>query len=91
MSSKKIPNIVVEPPGNRSREWLRRDEKVLSPYNRPFYYPLVVEGGEGTIVRGVDGNEYIDFMHACKCARAYFTFKKESSVSVRKTHACFLS
>ena len=64
MSSKKIPNIVVEPPGNRSREWLRRDEKVLSPYNRPFYYPLVVEGGEGTIVRGVDGNEYIDFMHA---------------------------
>jgi len=67
---KKIPNIVVEPPGTKSLEWLRRDEAVLSPYNRPFYYPLVVEGGEGAVVRGVDGNEYIDFnsgiaMHAC--------------------------
>ncbi len=58
---RRIPNIIVEPPGPKSLEWVKRDKAVLSPYNRPFYYPLVVEGGEGAIVRDVDGNEYIDF------------------------------
>jgi 4-aminobutyrate aminotransferase len=33
----------------------------MAPYNRPFYYPLVVAGGEGAVVRDVDGNAYIDW------------------------------
>jgi len=57
---RKIPNIVVTPPGPKALEWVKRDEDTLAPYNRPFYYPLVVVGGEGAIVRDVDGNEYID-------------------------------
>jgi len=45
----------------KTKGWIERDEKVTAPYNKPFYYPLVVAGGEGAIVRDVDGNEYIDF------------------------------
>jgi len=57
---RKIPNIVITPPGPKASEWVKRDEDTLAPYNRPFYYPLVVAGGEGAIIRDVDGNEYID-------------------------------
>ncbi len=54
------PKIVVRPPGPKAREIVKRDETLISSsYSR--YYPLVVESGEGCIVRDVDGNEYIDF------------------------------
>ena len=58
---KKYPNIVVEPPGPKALEWIERESKIISPYNRPFYYPLVVESAKDCIIRDVDGNEYIDF------------------------------
>ena len=58
---RKEPNIVVTPPGPKASGWVKRDEAVLAPYNRPFYYRMVVAGGEGAIVRDVDGNEYIDW------------------------------
>jgi len=60
MSEKKVPKIVVTPPGPKAKELLARDERYISPsYVR--WYPLVVEEGKGCIVRDVDGNEYIDF------------------------------
>ncbi len=59
--AKKIPNIVVSPPGPEATKWIERDKETMAPYNRPFYYPLVVAGGKGAIVRDVDGNEYIDW------------------------------
>jgi len=40
---------------------VERDKKVLSPYNRPYYYPFVVEKGKGCIIEDIDGNEYVDF------------------------------
>jgi len=52
---------VVDPPGPKAKELLERDKKVLAPYNRPFYYPFVVESGKGVILTDIDGNEYIDF------------------------------
>ena len=52
---------VCEPPGPKAKEWVKRDSAVLSPYNRPYYYPMVVEKGHGCIVEDVDGNEYVDF------------------------------
>ena len=52
---------VCEPPGPKARAWVKRDNVVLSPYNRPYYYPMVVEKGHGCIVEDVDGNEYVDF------------------------------
>lgn len=60
------PKIVVTPPGPKARELLKRDERFISPsYVR--FYPLVVESGEGCIVRDVDGNEYIDFNSGLVC------------------------
>jgi 4-aminobutyrate aminotransferase len=50
-----------EPPGPKAKMWVKRDNLVLSPYNRPYYYPMVVEKGRGCIIEDVDGNEYIDF------------------------------
>jgi len=58
---KKVPNIVVTPPGPEASKWVKRDEAVLAPYNRPFYYHMVVAGGEGAVVQDVDGNRYIDW------------------------------
>ena len=57
----RIPNIVTPPPGPEAIKWIERNKETMAPYNRPFYYPLVVAGGEGAIVRDVDGNEYIDW------------------------------
>ena len=60
------PKIVVRPPGPKARNLVRKDEALISPsYVR--FYPLVVESGEGCIVRDVDGNEYIDFNSGLLC------------------------
>ncbi|MDH4122731.1 MAG: aminotransferase class III-fold pyridoxal phosphate-dependent enzyme, partial [Thermoplasmata archaeon] len=52
---------VVDPPGPKALEILKRDKEVLAPYNRPFYYPFVCESGKGVILSDIDGNEFIDF------------------------------
>ena len=52
---------VVDPPGPKAQDVLKRDKEVLAPYNRPFYYPFVAESGKGVIISDIDGNEFIDF------------------------------
>jgi 4-aminobutyrate aminotransferase len=60
------PRIVVTPPGPKARELVKEDETLISPsYVR--FYPLVIEHGEGSIVRDVDGNEFIDFNSGLVC------------------------
>ena len=59
--NKELPCIKVDPPGPEAKKWLKRNDDTMAPYNRPFYYPIVVDGGEGSVVRDVDGNLYIDF------------------------------
>lgn len=49
-----------ELPGPKAKDVVRRDSAVLSPYNRPFYYPMVADSAEGCIVRDSDGNEFLD-------------------------------
>ena len=60
------PKIVVRPPGPKARELVKRDEQVISQSFVRFY-PLVIEGGKGCILRDVDGNEYIDFNSGLVC------------------------
>jgi 4-aminobutyrate aminotransferase len=60
------PKIVVRPPGPKAREIVKRDEQVISQSFVRFY-PLVIEGGKGAILRDVDGNEYIDFNSGLVC------------------------
>ncbi len=55
-----FPEVLTRLPGERARQIIERDHKILSPsYTRP--YPLVVERGEGAIVVDVDGNRFLDF------------------------------
>jgi len=60
------PKIVVSPPGPKARELVKKDESLISPsYGR--FYPLVVESGNGCIIKDVDGNEFIDFNSGLVC------------------------
>lgn len=46
--------------GVKAKQWVRRDEDVISPsYTRD--YPFVIAKGKGTQVWDVDGQRYIDF------------------------------
>ncbi|NIP67073.1 acetyl ornithine aminotransferase family protein [Candidatus Bathyarchaeota archaeon] len=57
---------MVRPPGPRARELVKKDEAVISPsYVR--FYPLVIDSGKGSILKDVDGNEYIDFNSGLVC------------------------
>ncbi|MBI1822448.1 MAG: acetyl ornithine aminotransferase family protein [Nitrospirae bacterium] len=47
-------------PGQKAKEWVQRDEKIISKsFTRN--YPLVVEKGQGAFITDVDQNEYLDF------------------------------
>jgi 4-aminobutyrate aminotransferase len=60
------PKIVVSPPGPKARDFLKKDERFVSPSN-VRYYPLVVESANGCVVKDVDGNEYIDLNAGIAC------------------------
>lgn len=64
--SGRYPRIVVTPPGPNARAILKRDAEVISP-SMVRFYPLVVDSGEGCIIRDVDGNEFIDFNSGIAC------------------------
>lgn len=54
------PQILGPLPGPRAREWLARDDQVMSPsYTRT--YPLVVRRGKGSMIEDIDGNRFLDF------------------------------
>ena len=55
-----MPEIRTPLPGPKAKALLARDQKVMSPYNRPFYYPAVVEEAQGCTVTDIDGNRFID-------------------------------
>ena len=54
------PNIIVEPPGPKAREWIDRDKKLLST-SLTRTAPLVPEETEYVWIKDVDGNIYMDF------------------------------
>ncbi len=54
------PKIVVPPPGPKAREWIRKDETMLSP-SLTRSSQLVGLRAEGVFVEDVDGNVYLDF------------------------------
>lgn len=47
---------------SKSENIVERDGKVVAPCQHLSYYPLVVESGQGDVLKDVDGNEYIDFL-----------------------------
>jgi 4-aminobutyrate aminotransferase len=82
------PKIVVTPPGPKAREFVKKDEDLISPsYVR--FYPLVVESGKGCIVRDVDGNEYIDFNSGLVCLNVGHNHPKVIA-AIKNQCDCFL-
>jgi 4-aminobutyrate aminotransferase len=56
----RLPSIVTALPGPLAKVIIERDQQICSPsYTRS--YPLVIERGEGAIVKDVDGNTFLDF------------------------------
>ncbi len=49
------PKILVSPPGPKATDYVKKDEKFVSPSYRR-YYPLVVDSAKDCIVKDVDGN-----------------------------------
>ncbi|HAJ33514.1 MAG TPA: aspartate aminotransferase family protein [Candidatus Atribacteria bacterium] len=43
-------------------ELVHKDNKVIAPFSRVPYYPLVIKSGYGSIVEDIDGNKFIDFL-----------------------------
>src|SRR5438309_1198815 len=62
----KYPKIVVTPPGPKARALVGEDEQVISG-SLVRFYPLAAESGHDSIVKDVDGNEYIDFNSGLVC------------------------
>lgn len=54
------PNILVKPPGPKSKELLERDRRVSSP-SLARVYPLVVRKAFGVNIEDLDGNIFLDF------------------------------
>ena len=74
--SENVPNIVVPPPGPKSRSWHERASKHMRGYSSQVkQFPVVWESGKGSTMTDVDGNTYIDFSagiyHQLGCAKPY--------------------
>jgi 4-aminobutyrate aminotransferase len=80
------PKIKVTPPGPKARKIVERDAAVISPsFGRA--YPLVVESAQGSIVRDVDGNEFIDMnsgLAVCSVGHGHPKLKKAIKEQVDK-------
>jgi 4-aminobutyrate aminotransferase len=60
VTSDKLPRIITELPGPKSREVIDNDHRYISPsYTRS--YPLVAKSAHGAIVEDADGNRFLDF------------------------------
>jgi 4-aminobutyrate aminotransferase len=80
------PKIKVTPPGPKAKKLVERDAAVISPsFGRA--YPLVVESAEGSIVKDVDGNEFIDMnagLAVCSVGHGHPKLKKAIKDQVDK-------
>jgi 4-aminobutyrate aminotransferase-like enzyme len=57
-----VPNLVVTPPGPKSKEMHGRASRYMKGYSSQVrLFPVVFESGHGVTLKDVDGNTYIDF------------------------------
>ncbi|MGD1055505.1 MAG: acetyl ornithine aminotransferase family protein [Nitrososphaerales archaeon] len=60
MKAKRFAKVSSMLPGKKGAEVVRKTAEYLSPSISRFY-PLVVESAHGSLVKDVDGNQFIDF------------------------------
>lgn len=60
MKGRKFAKVTSKLPGKKASEVVRKTAKYVSPSMARFY-PLVIESAHGSLVKDVDGNQFIDF------------------------------
>jgi 4-aminobutyrate aminotransferase len=60
LKNRRFAKVVTPPPGRKALQVVKNTEKYVSPSMSRFY-PLVLESAHGSLVRDVDGNQFIDF------------------------------
>ena len=60
MGARKFAKVGTKLPGPKAAAVVRKTEKYLSPSISRFY-PLVIDSARGSLVKDVDGNQFIDF------------------------------
>jgi 4-aminobutyrate aminotransferase len=60
MKTKRFAKVSLTLPGKKGAEVVKKTAEYLSPSISRFY-PLVVESAHGSLVKDVDGNQFIDF------------------------------
>ena len=60
MKTRKFAKVSANLPGAKAAEVVKKTSEYISPSISRFY-PLVVESAHGSLVRDVDGNQFIDF------------------------------
>jgi len=81
------PKILVEPPGPKAKEIIKRDEKTTSP-SLTRTAPLVGVRAEGVWVEDVDGNVYLDFGSGIAVANVGHSHKKVVEAIKRQAETC---
>jgi len=87
MDPRTNPKIVVEPPGPKAREIIKRDEKVTSP-SLTRTAPLVGVKAEGVWVEDVDGNVFLDFGSGIAVANIGHSNKKVVEAIKKQVETC---
>jgi 4-aminobutyrate aminotransferase len=81
------PKIIVEPPGPKAREIIKRDEKITSP-SLTRTAPLVGVKSEGVWVEDIDGNVYLDFGSGIAVSNVGHSHKKVVEAIKTQAETC---
>jgi len=81
------PKIVVQPPGPRAKEIIRRDERLTSP-SLTRTAPLVGVRAEGVWVEDIDGNVYLDFGSGIAVVNVGHCHRKVVEAIKRQAETC---
>jgi len=81
------PKIIVEPPGPKAREIIKRDEKITSP-SLTRTAPLVGVKSEGVWVEDIDGNVYLDFGSGIAVSNVGHSNKKVVEAIKKQADTC---
>ena len=81
------PKIIVDPPGPKARDVIKRDEKLTSP-SLTRTAPLVGVKAEGVWVEDIDGNVYLDFGSGIAVVNIGHSHKKVVEAIKRQVDTC---
>jgi 4-aminobutyrate aminotransferase len=81
------PRIIVEPPGPKAMEIIKRDQELSSP-SLTRTAPLVGVRSEGVWVEDIDGNVYLDFGSGIAVVNVGHSHKKVVEAIKRQAETC---